>query len=271
MKKALFDLSYAPYGERSRFDLYLPEDSAQPAPLVLAVHGGGWRGGSRGRFRWMAEGLTHLGFALALPTYRFWPEWRCPAPMEDIQRVIRLLRRRAPEYGLDPDRFAGIGSSAGGHLVSYAALADAHDDSDPDLARFSTRLQCVIDCCGPVDLPAMMASASAPIVEGFMGQSFAEAEEDYRHASPHHLVAAAPPPFLIIHGVLDTGVASGQVPLTQAERFAERLAEAGGDVTLLRLPDAGHGFVGNVAHRPALWTAAARFLRQHLRPRPARA
>ena len=57
MKKALFDLSYAPYGERSRFDLYLPEDSAQPAPLVLAVHGGGWRGGSRGRFRWMAEGV----------------------------------------------------------------------------------------------------------------------------------------------------------------------------------------------------------------------
>jgi acetyl esterase/lipase len=265
--KEWLNIPYGSHGERNLADLYLPEPCAVPAPLVLCVHGGGWRGGSRDQFRWAAEGLTQLGFAVALVTYRFWPAAPCPAAMDDVQRAIRWLRRRAGEYRIDPLRFGGMGGSAGGHLVSYAALMETRDNSDPDLAPLSSRLQCAVDCCGPVDLPAMMASASAPIVEGFMGKPLAGAEEEYRRASPHWLVGVAPPPFLLVHGTEDKGVSHGQVPIGQSENFCARLTAAGGEATLLRLAGAGHGFVNDPQHRATLRAAAVPFLQRHLRLR----
>ena len=263
--QAILDVAYGPHGERNLLDLYLPEAFCAPAPLVVCVHGGGRKGGSRDQFRWAAEGLTQSGFAVALATYRFWPAARCPAAMDDVQRAIRVLRRHSTRFGIDPARVAGMGQSAGAHLVSYAALTDARDDSDAELAAFSSRLQCVVDCCGPVDFPAMMASASAPIVEGFMGMPFTGAQEEHRRASPHHLVSATPPPFLFVHGTEDTGEKPGQVPMAQSENFCARLKAAGGEATLVRLQGAGHGFVNDPAHRAALWAAAGPFLRRHLR------
>lgn len=263
--RSILDIAYGPHGERNLLDLYLPEASGAPAPLVVCVHGGGWKGGSREQFRWAAKGLTQSGFAVALATYRFWPAASCPAAMDDVQRAIRWLRRHSGSFGLDPARVAGMGQSAGAHLVSYAALADARDNSDAELAALSSRLQCVVDCCGPVDFPAMMTTASAPLVEGFMGKPFAGAEEEYRRASPHHLVSATPPPFLFLHGTEDTGEKPGQVPMTQSESFCARLKSAGGEATLIKLQGAGHGFVNDPTHRATLWSAASAFLRRHLR------
>ena len=256
-----FDLAYGPHGQRNLLDLYLPAagpNGAPPPPLVLCIHGGGWRGGDKRAFRWMGEDLARRGFAAASLTYRFWPEAPFPAQLDDAQRAVRWLRHHSAHYGYDPGRVGAIGGSAGAHLSAFLALVDTEQADDPsELNAYSSRVSCVVDCYGPVDLhgrctlrwPAtgvcltdavklpslvrtgMMSNASAPIVLGLMAGRPLEGNEDaYRAASPHHAVFAqqseTPPPFLVVHGTADIGAQQGQVPFQQSERFVDALRGA---------------------------------------------
>ena len=250
--RVIRDVSYGA-DARNVMDLYLPEALAEagPRPLVVCIHGGGWAGGDKRVYAWLAEALARRGYAAASVTYRFAPAWRAPAQMDDVQRAVRWLRKNAARYSIDPERVGAIGGSAGGHLAAYLALADTRDNSDADLAAYSSRVKCAVDCYGPVDLEAMMQSASAPIVEQFVGKPLQGNEAAYRDASPHFLVKQDPPPFLIIHGTLDVGAARGQVPMEQSVRFHEKLRRAGGDATLLKLDGAGHGFTGSATNKHA--------------------
>jgi dipeptidyl aminopeptidase/acylaminoacyl peptidase len=131
-------------------------------------------------------------------------------------------------------------------------------------------VQAVVDCYGPVDLEAMMKSASAPIVEAFLGKPLAGNEEAYRKASPRFLVRKDPPPFLIVHGTEDVGTKRGQVPMEQSTAFLEKLKEAGGDARLLKLEGAPHGFShnGGNKHAQAMLPAALEFFGKHLAGKP---
>lgn len=264
--KVVKDLSYGP-DERNRLDLYLPEQGTAPRALVLCIHGGGWAGGDKARYQWLGEAFAQKGFAAASVTYRFAPKSRSPAQMDDVQRAVRWLRKNAAQHGIDPARFGAIGGSAGGHLASYLALADTRDNGDKELADFSSRVQCAVDCYGPVDLEAMMKSASGPIVESFQGVPLQGNEETYRKASPFFLVMPKPPPFLILHGTLDVGTSRGQVPMEQSTLFHEKLKQAGGDSTLMKVEGAPHGFThrgaGDKFAQQAL-AAAAEFFSRHL-------
>jgi acetyl esterase/lipase len=264
--KVLKDLAYGPH-ERNRLDLYLPEAGAGPRALVVCIHGGGWAGGDKSRYRWLGEAFAARGYAAASVTYRFAPKFRSPAQMEDVQRAVRWLRSKAADYALDPARVGAIGGSAGGHLASWLGLAEPMEEADPALAKLSCRVQAVVDCYGPVDLEAMMTSASAPIVEAFLGMPLAGNEEAYRKASPVTLVKATPPPFLLIHGTRDVGTARGQVPIEQSVSFADRLRRAGGEATLIRLEGAPHGFTGSGPgnpHAKAALEASLEFFARHL-------
>lgn len=263
----LRDIPYGPHGERNMLDLYLPEKAPGPRPLVVCIHGGGWTGGDKSAFGWIGERLAARGIAAASIHYRFWPQWPCPAAMDDAQRAVRWLRKNAATYGLDASRVGAIGGSAGAHLATYLALAPLRDDSDPELAGFSSHVGCVVDCYGPVDFMAMMSTASAPIVEGFMGAPLTpETEPAYRAASPMFFVRPVPPPFLIVHGTADVGTQMGQVPLTISERFCEALRRAGGGATLVPLEGGPHGFSGNPEspYAQAMWEVALPFLERHL-------
>ena len=263
--RSVKDISYGS-DARNVMDLYLPEAGPTPRPLIVCIHGGGWAGGDKRVYAWLGEALARRGYAAACVTYRFAPVWRAPAQMDDVQRAVRWLRKNAARYGVDPERFGAIGGSAGGHLASYLALAETRDNSDTDLEKYSSRVQCVVDCYGPVDLVAMMGCASAPIVEGFVGKPLEGNEEVYRNASPHHLVKKDPPPFLIIHGTKDVGTARGQVPMEQSVQFHRRLRRAGGDATLVEIEGAGHGFTGSGTNKYAqqALAAALRFFDGHL-------
>jgi acetyl esterase/lipase len=242
--RVLKDVSYGPYGERNLMDFYLPAptDVAVPHPVVICIHGGGWAGGGKGVYAALGQALAQKGFVAVSITYRFAPAWHSPTQMDDVERAVRWLRKNAKQYELDPQRFGAIGGSAGGHLASYLALTDTRDNGDPDLAGFSSKVQCAVDCYGPVDLVGMMNSASAPLVQSFLGKPLAGNEEDYRKASPITYVSKNPPPFLIMHGTNDLGTARGQVPIEQSMAFAEKLKAAGGDATLIKVEGAGHGF-----------------------------
>jgi acetyl esterase/lipase len=264
--KVIKDVAYGPHA-RNLMDLYLPEEQAGAAarPLIVCIHGGGWAGGDKRVYAWMGEGFARRGFVAASITYRFAPGSTAPAQIDDVQRAVRWLRKNAKTYGIDPERIGAIGGSAGGHLAACLGLMETRDNSD-ELAEYSSRVECVVDCYGPVDLAGMMKSASAPLVQGFVGKPLEGNEEAYRRASPVTYVGKGGPPFLIVHGTKDVGTARGQVPMEQSIEFHQKLKEAGAEATLLKLEGAGHGFTGDAANKHAQRTfeAAGEFFGRHL-------
>ena len=118
------DIEYAVAdGISLRLDLYLPEAPEGLAPLVLWVHGGGWRAGSKDP-TYAPEALGEA-YAVASIDYRLSQEAVFPAQIHDVKAAVRFLRGNAETYGLDPERFGAWGSSAGGHLVACSPAASA--------------------------------------------------------------------------------------------------------------------------------------------------
>ena len=115
---------YARVGGTSlRLDLYTPSEAPSGLPTLLYLHGGAWAVGDKSDA--VAERLMPIvanGFAVASVNYRLIPSVRFPVPVHDVKAAVRWLRANAAEYGLDPDRIAIGGVSAGGHLASLTAL-----------------------------------------------------------------------------------------------------------------------------------------------------
>jgi acetyl esterase/lipase len=133
-----------PEGQPQTLDLYLPEHASKsPPPVVMWVHGGGWKNGSKDRCP--GVWLVPKGFAVASINYRLIPaQW--PAQMEDCRAAVRWLRAHQSEYGIDASRMAVWGGSAGGHLAALMGTLPATPDE---------RVQAVIDWYGPADLLTM--------------------------------------------------------------------------------------------------------------------
>jgi hypothetical protein len=138
------DVKYGPHRLQA-FDLWLAE-SDEPTPVVLFIHGGGFRGGDK---RNVNAGFLNqclkAGYSLASVNYRMIPEIQFPVPMHDSGRAIQLIRHRAKEWNLDPDRISSTGGSAGGGISLWLAFHEdlAEPNSDDPIARQSTRLTCV--------------------------------------------------------------------------------------------------------------------------------
>ena len=153
------DVAYVPGGgPRQTLDVFFPEKTDKPLPLIVWIHGGAWRAGSKDRAPAMP--LLADGFAVASVTYRFSQDAPFPAQIEDCKAAIRWLRAHAKELNFDPALVGVWGSSAGGHLV--AMLGTAGDvkawDKGENLDQ-SSRVQAVCDWFGPADLLTMGAQS----------------------------------------------------------------------------------------------------------------
>ena len=132
------------YGEhpQQKIDLYLA-NSDKPAPLVLYIHGGGFKGGSK---RGVSPSpFLDAGISLAAIEYRFVQHKRLPAAHHDCRRAIQFLRHHAEKYNFDKTRIGAFGGSTGAQLCMYLGFHDdmAKADSDDPIAHESTRLTCV--------------------------------------------------------------------------------------------------------------------------------
>ena len=131
------DLAYVPGGhERQKLDLYLPATGSR-WPLVVAIHGGAFRMGSKDGEP--AGAFVARGFAVAAINYRLSQHAVFPAQIEDCKAAVRWLRANAGQYGYDPARIASYGASAGGHLA--AMLGSAGDIGGVRRGRERRRLE----------------------------------------------------------------------------------------------------------------------------------
>jgi len=135
------DVAYGPHPQQ-RIDIYLAK-SDKPTPLVLYIHGGGFRAGSKRGVN--PKPFLDAGISLASIEYRFVQDKRLPAAHHDCRRALQFLRYNAQKYNLDKARVGAFGGSAGAQLCMYLAFHDDMADlkSDDPIARESTRLSCV--------------------------------------------------------------------------------------------------------------------------------
>ena len=259
-----------PYAVRPGFrplqlDLYEPA-AAQSPPVVLFLHGGGWRLGSRTVFcptwrHWRPDPFARLvaaGFAVVSAEYRLSGEAVFPAQLDDVTDALRWVGSRGDELGVDPDRVVLWGESAGGNLAALLGLSTTR-------ARAGAVVG-VVDWYGPSNLTTMAAQARPDAVARsdaadsrealLIGALVADEPELARAASPVAYVHAAAPPFHIAHGTADR-----LVPADQSKELADALHRAGASVELDLVEGADHMWQG-AADPEHIFTRALDFIRR---------
>lgn len=217
-------------------DLYAPP--GPPRPLLVFIHGGGWRIGDKANpphGRQKAAYFNAQGYALASLNYRLSPAVTHPAHVEDVAAALAWLHRNGARHGVDARRMVLMGHSAGAHLAALVAT-DARRLARHDLTPAILGGAVLLDGAGydvADQAPAVIARG------GFLGEMYADAfGRDgalWADASPVTHVAAgkAIPPFLIVH-------TDRQDAVRQSTLLARRLREAGVDATLFRAAGYSH-------------------------------
>ncbi|MCB1211099.1 MAG: alpha/beta hydrolase, partial [Verrucomicrobiales bacterium] len=156
------DITYIEGGdEAQRLDIYLPETPPlKPLPLIVHIHGGGWRAGNK--FPCPVTGMVLNGYVVASVEYRFSQKALFPAQIQDCQAAIRWLRAHAEQYHLDPNHVGVVGGSAGGHLSALVGTSgDQH--AFPSIGGNvdqSDAVQAVCDIYGPANFGTVVQQAA---------------------------------------------------------------------------------------------------------------
>lgn len=249
-------------GETLLLDIFEPaNNSGRSCPAVVLVHGGGWTNFDKSTMRALARFLALAGFVAVPVDYRLFHDdaTRWPVQLDDVQRAVRWLRANSAKYNVDPDHIGAYGHSAGAQIATLLGMMETHDNSDPALAKYSSKAQAVVDASGPTNFTNGMDNDAKQFLASFLGADFATHPELWRDASPVFHVAKSNAPILIIHGTRDD-----MVPISQAEELNDALVKAGATVQFLRL-DSDHMFFEPAVHRRlALETQA--FFNRYLSP-----
>jgi acetyl esterase/lipase len=267
------DILYAVHdGVELLGDLYQPQGVAD-APVLVAVHGGGFQVGDRKFYRHWGPYLARQGFAvfsieyrLMKPGVRTWPGAVC-----DTRAAVQFVRGKATKLGLDPNRIALIGDSAGAHLASMVALAGdeplfSRDHRGDRYASVSCDVKAVLGFYGVYDMLAQwehdqLTRPRDQITEKFLGGPPMVNQKTFFEASPLSYVTIDrnSTRFLLIYGREDDICD----PVSQSERFLTALKQAGFFARTIVVPGAGHFWASDPIDEPGGFGAyvAPRLLR----------
>lgn len=212
---------FASVEERSlKLDLYRP--SADAKGVIVWVHGGAWRRGSRAHPA--LAGMTDHGWVVASVDYRLSPEAPFPAQSHDIKAAIRYLRAHADQLGIPTRPVVISGSSAGGHLAAIVGVTNnsiPHEGSVGEHPDQDSSVQAIVDLYGASNLTTILSqstphglSVREPALDLFIGGHPDDVPEIARLASPVFHVDADDPPLYLSHGDQDP-----QMPINQAHEL----------------------------------------------------
>jgi acetyl esterase/lipase len=206
------DVPYGmPNGQKLCLDIYKPSgQTTRPRPGVVLIHGGGWTSLDKSTMRGMGQFLARLGFVVFSVDYRLLrgTENRWPAQLDDVQRSARWMRANASKYNVDPDHIGAFGHSAGAQLAALLGMEESRDKSDPALAKYSSRVQAVVDVSGPSDFTKDHDPEGVAFPANLLGGDSSSHPDIWRDASPIFHVSKTSAPFLIVHGTRDENVRS---------------------------------------------------------------
>lgn len=247
------DVTYLTPDRAEKLDLYLPvpPTDGKLSPAVVWIHGGGWAGGvkTENRAKNICTTLADAGYVAVSVEYRL-GDGAWPTNLHDCKNGVRFLRANAAKYGVDPERIAVAGGSAGGHLALMVGFTGDNPEFEPAGAAtpypgVSSRVRAVINMYGIANMVTRQEVATDGAPTGKLrtvGPARVFGASDpaapvYRAASPVTHVTKASPPVLILHGDLDT-----TVDRDQSHELARVLAQHGVPHELVMVEGAGHTF-----------------------------
>ncbi|HJA67899.1 hypothetical protein B5F07_04585 [Lachnoclostridium sp. An169] len=150
------NIPYGPEGAWNTLDIYRPKSVPGKLPVLVSVHGGGYVYGSTKQYQFYCMNLAQKGFAVVSFNYRLAPEYKFPAPLEDLNQVMWWIADKAGIYGLDTERAALVGDSAGAQIASQYAAVCTNPEYAEVMGIFPPSVKiCALGLnCGMYDLKA---------------------------------------------------------------------------------------------------------------------
>ncbi len=264
--EAHMNLTYARYGDREmQLDLYRPKERGEPLPVIVCIHGGGWKQGQRQAMTATAQALAAKGYVAVTISYRLRDEAIFPAAIQDCKAAVRWLRANADKYGIDKAHIGATGLSAGGHLAALLATSAGVKELEGDGGHndFRSDIQACVAAGAQSDLENeriqnLSRDPKDPFYTGFLGGTFDQVPAQYALASPRHHLDEKDPPLAFACGELDDVSTHGDA--TRGD--LEKLGIATG---LLVIPGAPHGFTGGQPWFDQFMDFAVPFFDKHLK------
>jgi len=210
--------------------------TSDKTPAIIFFFGGGWNSGSPVQFVPHCEYLAARGMVAIVADYRVFNRNNVLANkcVADAKSAIRWVRGHASELGIDPDKIAAGGGSAGGHLAAATATLPNFDEPTENLSVSSKPNALVLFN------PALIVAPVEIQIDGF-NKKMENMEERFgakpESMSPFHHIVKGTVPTIIFHGTADT-----TVPFKTAQLFTEKMNRIGNSCTLIAYEGESHGF-----------------------------
>ena len=224
------------------------QKSAKPRPAIVFFFGGGWTGGTPTQFEPQSRHLADRGMIAIVADYRVKTRQDAkPADcVSDAKACVRWVRANAARLGIDPERIAVGGGSAGGHLAASVATLPGLDTAKDDKS-----VSCLPNALVLFNPGTVMAPFPGLDLKGFgAGLDKEKLGCEPTEISPLHHVKKGTPPTIIFHGKADT-----TVPYSTVEKFAEVMKATGNRCDLVGYEGQPHGFFNKSKYAETLAAA----------------
>jgi acetyl esterase/lipase len=225
-------------GRDLKLDIYVPPEGTANRAGVLLIHGGGWSGGDRTQLRGFGILLGRVGYTCVSTEYRLSGEAKWPAQIHDVKAALRWMRANSARLGIDPEKIAVSGNSAGGHLsLMVAATANKPEfEGNGGTPGVSTDVAASVAIYPPTSMMRRRDEQGvAGAVGALMGPEAGDA--DYKGANPLTYAGAGFPPTMLLHGNKDM-----TVPVSDSFKMYEALTAAGATAEMHIFAGQPHAF-----------------------------
>jgi len=283
--KIIKDVAFLGADRTEKLDVYLPPDKfVRPLPALIWIHGGAWVHGDKGgeREKNIGENLAKNGYVVVSINYKLGknspgvpsdppvsqdpppsapltvasPQADIPWPQNiaDCKSALRYIRKEAAQYGIDPNRIAVGGGSAGGHLCLVLGLSG----NSPEMNKLglypeqNSKVSCIIDFYGATEF---VIPRRIDIVSGATPE---ETAKNIKAATPATYLAKDSPPVLVVHGDADQTVS-----IESSKRLVDAMEKMGIPHQFIIVPGAPHAFdfqPKQMDLRPAVLEFLAKYL-----------
>ena len=201
------NLEYPSNYKDNLVDLYIPNQTEAPTPIVIWIHGGAFVGGDKSDIEIYATSLAAEGIAVACINYRRAPEAKYPAPLIQTAEAYIWLKDIANTYSIDINRIILAGDSAGAHIAAQLAAVQTNSTYAAELELEQVipqdSIKAVLLFCGPFEI-AKMDEISSPTINFFMNRTawayFGQKnwQETFEHKATiaNHITGDFPPAFI---------------------------------------------------------------------------
>nr|KAJ3421364.1 hypothetical protein HK105_003755 [Polyrhizophydium stewartii] len=239
-------------------DIFHHSDYPKNRPVLIYVHGGSYRGGSKDSRPPLLSYMALKKYIVVAINYRLSPSVNYPTHVIDVKRAIRWVRNNISLYGGDPSFITLVGVSSGGHLATMVALTSGERKYQPGFEDADVSVQAVVSISGVYDLTNFKNHFGFNLKGWFSREVAGQQADDqfFRDASPTrrlkdaetkmHLTAATPeekqgialPPFMVIHGQADS-----LAPISHVREFTRTFKQVTkAELCYIELPSANHLF-----------------------------